>query len=92
MRFRLKVPESVYKELEKIDAIHRKRVRNEILKLADNPFPEGKKWKRLKGLDGSYVRLRVGDYRVIYDVVSDEIYILGIVHRKDLKKWIGHHK
>jgi len=92
MPFNLIVPDSVFKELEKTDGTQRKRIRNEVLKLADNPFPEGKKWKRLKGVDRSFVRLRVGDYRVMYDVVSNAVHILGIVHRKDLEKWIRQHR
>lgn len=34
--------------------------------------------KTLKG----YWKLRVGDYRVIYKIVNNEVWILGIIHRK----------
>lgn len=63
-------------------------MRNALIKLADNPYPEGKKWKQLKGVDGEFLRLRLGDYRVMYAVQGDEIQILGFVHRRDLDKWI----
>ena len=36
--------------------------------------------KTLKG----YWKLRVGDYRVVFKVVENEIWILGIMHRKDV--------
>ncbi len=35
---------------------------------------------RLKG----YWKLRVGDYRVVYQIVSEEIWIFRIDHRKDV--------
>ena len=34
--------------------------------------------KTLKG----YWKLRVGDYRIVYKVVKNEIRVLGIIHRK----------
>ena len=36
--------------------------------------------KTLKG----YWKLRVGDYRVVFKVVETEIWILGIMHRKNV--------
>lgn len=36
--------------------------------------------KTLKG----YWKLRVGDYRVVFKISGDEIWILGIIHRKDV--------
>ncbi|MEW6007472.1 MAG: hypothetical protein AB1595_04900 [bacterium] len=30
--------------------------------------------------------MRVGDYRVIFKIVEKEIWILGIIHRKDVYK------
>ncbi len=34
--------------------------------------------KTLKG----YWKLRVGDYRVVFKIMGNEIWILGIIHRK----------
>ena len=36
--------------------------------------------KTLKG----YWKLRVGDYRVVYKITGDEVWILGIIHRRDV--------
>ena len=41
--------------------------------------------KTLKG----YWKLRVGDYRVVFKVVKDEVRILGIIHRKKVYDKIG---
>lgn len=36
--------------------------------------------KTLRG----YWKLRVGDYRVVFRITKNEVWILGIVHRKDV--------
>ncbi|GBD97355.1 MAG TPA: type II toxin-antitoxin system RelE/ParE family toxin [Nitrospirae bacterium] len=41
--------------------------------------------KTLRG----YWKLRVGDYRVVFKVVKDEVRILGIIHRKKVYDEIG---
>jgi len=34
--------------------------------------------------------LRVGDYRVMYDLVAEDrvLLVLGVVHRRDLERWL----
>jgi mRNA interferase RelE/StbE len=83
----LKVERRAFKQLEKLPQPHRTRVTKAILALEANPFPPGKKWKRLKGT-GGLVRLRVGDYRVLYEVPGDEIHVLAVIPRRDLERWL----
>jgi mRNA interferase RelE/StbE len=55
-----------------------------IAGLADNPRPYG--YKKLKGEEA--YRIRVGDYRIIYEI-NDDIIIVTVVsvgHRKDIYK------
>ena len=87
MAYRLKVERRAFKQLEKLPRADQMRVTEAILALEENPFPPGKKWKRLEGT-GGLVRLRVGDYRVLYEVLDDEIHILGAIHRRDLDRWL----
>jgi mRNA-degrading endonuclease RelE of RelBE toxin-antitoxin system len=51
---------------------------------------EGKAVKTLHGAGDTFHRLRVGDYRVMYDVLDEDrvLLVLGIVHRGDLERWI----
>ena len=87
MAYRLKVERRAFKQLEKLPRADRMRVTEAILALKENPFPPGKKWKRLEGTSG-LVRLRVGEYRVLYEVLDDEIHILDAIHRRDLDRWL----
>jgi len=47
----------------------------------------------LKGTLKGYWKLRVGDYRVVYKIVGTEVWIFGILHRKqiyeDVRRRIG---
>jgi len=38
--------------------------------------------KNLKG----YWKLRVGDYRVVFKVVEQEVWVMGIINRKDVRQ------
>ena len=69
-------------DLRRIDRQYISKILNAIESLADNPFPVQS--KKLKYSESSY-RLRIGDYRVIYQVDSQDkvIIIYHIRHRKD---------
>lgn len=60
-----------------------RRVVRAIDKLAEDPRPNGV--RKLEGSDPLY-RIRVGDYRVIYDIQDDELLVLVVRtrHRRDV--------
>lgn len=87
MTYVLKVERRAFKQLEKLPRSHRTRVAKAILALEENPFPPEKKWKRLQGT-GGLVRLRVGDYRVLYEVLGDKVHVLAVIPRRDLERWL----
>lgn len=60
------------------DAIHSK-----IADLAD--FPNVRNLKKLTNFEPAY-RLRVGDYRILFDVENDKIVIGRVLHRKESYK------
>jgi mRNA interferase RelE/StbE len=63
-----------------------KRIKAAIAQLADEPFPPGH--KRLRGQLRDYVRIRVGDYRIIYVVEQEALVVLVIRvgHRGEIYK------
>jgi mRNA-degrading endonuclease RelE of RelBE toxin-antitoxin system len=79
---------------KKLPADVRRRVRAALEKLAAGVAEPGriggKSTKTIQGVADSFHRLRVGDYRVMYDVLEEErvVLVLGIIHRGDLERWL----
>ena len=80
--YRLRIKKSATKEIEKLTQTDRIRVIQAIEKMAQNPRPVGS--QKLSGQEKS--RIRVGTYRVLYEIVDDEliIFVVKVVHRKDV--------
>ncbi len=70
------------KELEKIPDPFYLNIKQAIINLSKNPRPNG--FKKIKGRDG--YRIRVGNYRIIYNIFDKEVVIdiITIGHRKDI--------
>ena len=70
------------KELGSLPITEYERVRDAIGGLATDPRPPG--CKKLSGRDGW--RIRIGDYRVIYDISNTELLITVVRagHRLDI--------
>ncbi len=68
-------------DLPKISADAQRRIARAIeTRLQSAPERYG---PPLTGSLGGYWKLRVGDYRVIFQVRGSEVWILAIVHRRD---------
>ncbi|MES1221492.1 MAG: type II toxin-antitoxin system RelE/ParE family toxin [Bacteroidota bacterium] len=82
MPYQLSIKPKVIKILEKINDPDYSNIKTAIYSLADNPRPRG--CKKLKGRDG--YRIRVGDYRVIYNIVDKilTVDVIALGHRKDI--------
>ena len=65
----------------------RTRVKEAISVLASDPIPVGA--SRIRGRTNAY-QLRVGDYRIIYEVHVTEIvvYVVGVAHRREVYRRI----
>jgi len=51
-----------------------RQIRDKLRKLAENPYAPNNNATKLQGRSG--YRLRVGDWRVIYDIIDNELVIL----------------
>ena len=82
MAYFLNFSKQAFKELEKINDPYYSNIKKAIYKLAENPRPQG--YKKLKGTEG--YRIRVGDYRIIYDIFDKELLveIITLGNRKDI--------
>jgi mRNA interferase RelE/StbE len=80
--------------LGKLPPDERARVGHALEKLADEASRPGriggKAVKTIQGFADSFHRLRVGDHRMMYDVIDEDrvVLVLGIVHRADLERWL----
>ena len=43
--------------------------------------------KRLRGRQAATYRLRVGDYRVFYDVAEAEVVVIAVLHKRETAKF-----
>ncbi|MBX3163423.1 MAG: type II toxin-antitoxin system RelE/ParE family toxin [Bacteroidetes bacterium] len=84
MEYQITIKKSAAKELDNLPKKFIILVTQAILNLADNPRPQG--CKKLKGQSESLWRIRINDYRVIYQI-DDVIRIVDVKsvgHRKDI--------
>jgi len=79
-------PDVKRSDLPKIDAKNKGMIKRAIEdRLATQPETYGKPLRKtLKG----YWKLRVGDYRIVFKVSNNTIFIFGIIHRKKVYKLI----
>ncbi|MEU8158131.1 type II toxin-antitoxin system RelE/ParE family toxin [Micromonospora sp. NPDC048986] len=67
------------KDLASVDKPIRKRILAAVGKLAEDPHPPGSRLVLTQGV----WRIRVGDYRVKYDIIDGElvVVVIEVVHR-----------
>lgn len=77
------------KELKKVRKEVAKRIIESLELLAVNPYAEVLNFKKLK-TNASLFRIRIGDYRVIYEIKADLLIVLvvRVGHRKDVYDYL----
>lgn len=83
MAYRIEFTPRANREFRALEKSTQRRLARRIDALAENPHPHGT--KKLAGEDDLY-RLRVGDYRIIYQVQGKRLVVLivRIGHRADV--------
>ncbi len=82
MRYVVEFAPSAAREFRKLEPAVQRRLRPVIDGLAKSPRPAGA--IKLSGEDSAY-RLRVGDYRLVYEVVDRvlRVLIVRVAHRRE---------
>jgi mRNA interferase RelE/StbE len=70
------------RELDALDAVIRERIERALNQLAPDTLALRNQIKRLKG--DSALRLRVGEWRIIFDAAPGQFVILAIAHRREV--------
>lgn len=85
MSYKIQISKSASKQIKKLSSELQKRIQNKIDNLAIEPRPDGV--KKLKGRENGY-RIRVGDYRILYDIFDDVLLIsvVEVGHRSNIYK------
>ncbi|MBU4272364.1 MAG: type II toxin-antitoxin system RelE/ParE family toxin [Planctomycetes bacterium] len=80
--YRIEWKASAVRELKRLDRSVVPRIVEAVGQLARNPFPRG--CRKLKGSGNSF-RIRVGDYRVVYEIAETLplVEVVRVRHRKD---------
>jgi len=81
-RYRIELRPAAVRALRKLDPPIQRRVQGAIALLADDPRPPAA--RALQGRPG--LRVRVGDYRIIYMVADDVLLVVVVTlgHRRDV--------
>ena len=84
MPYQIIIERTARKDIQKINQPDQVRIIQSIGLLADEPRPDG--CKKLKGREAW--RIRVGNYRVIYEIQDNLLIIIVITvgHRRDVYK------
>ncbi len=82
MTYQVELSSHAKRQGDKLSQDVKRRIIQALRRLSKDPFPHGA--HKLEGSE--YYRLRVGDYRIIYEVHENKLLILviRIGHRKDV--------
>jgi len=76
---KIEIRKSAIKDLKSITEPFKTKLHHKILELQN--FPDLQNIKKLTNFEPAY-RLRVGDYRILFDVVYELIIIGRVLHRQ----------
>lgn len=82
MTYRIELRPAAVRALKRLDPPIRRRIQGAITLLAEEPRPPAA--RALRGRPG--LRVRVGDYRIVYTVADDVLLIVVVTvgHRRDV--------
>jgi mRNA-degrading endonuclease RelE of RelBE toxin-antitoxin system len=92
LTYEVRLSRAAARQFRKLPPATREAVRTKLGALARRPSGSrgAKDLKTITGKRDRFFRLRVGDLRLMLDVLDEErvILVLGIVDGKDLERWL----
>jgi mRNA interferase RelE/StbE len=75
--------ERAARDFKKLNIDQQKRIGSKLLEYSNDPLTSAKKLSN--PVLGTF-RYRIGEHRIIFDYIDDEIIVLRVGHRKDIYK------
>ena len=91
-KYRILLSQTAVSQLELLESKEKKRVKEALFGLEEDPFrnrPRADIKKLRHPSEPPLFRLRIGDYRAIYFVISNEVRVTEIIHRSKGYDWLG---
>lgn len=84
LKYRIVLAGKAEKNIRKLDKPVRRRVVRAIKKLSLVRYPQ--QFKPMIGSKIAQCRLRIGDYRILYDVYDQDrtVFVIRVGHRRDI--------
>jgi len=83
--YKVRLLKGAQKDLESLEPALRLQVLTKLNVLETDPLPRGKSSiKILRGFRPPLLRLRAGDFRVVFRLLQNTVEVLAVVNRKDL--------
>ncbi|OGW60733.1 MAG: hypothetical protein A2V83_10780 [Nitrospirae bacterium RBG_16_64_22] len=89
MSFDVRFTPTAEKDVRSLPATTQRLALRQITTLEAGVSPDGKRVKKLKGIKGSFFRLRIGDYRAVFEVEEGAVVIHRVIDRKDLERVVS---
>jgi mRNA interferase RelE/StbE len=83
MSYKLVYTERAIKDIQRLDTKVKTRIGRTLIRYEQDPLRYAKKLSDPEL--GSY-RFRIGDYRIIFDLIGEDIVILRVGHRSQIYK------
>jgi len=91
MRYEIIFAPQAVQDLKRLPARNRAIIRDTIekhLRFEPDKISQSR-IKRLQGIRRPQYRLRVGDMRIFYDIVAEDVEILAIVQKAEAAAWLA---
>ncbi len=87
---RVVLADQAARSYHRLGSSDRQRIAAALAALAEEARPAGKHVKAMAGLRDRFLRYRVGDLRLMYEVHDQDqvVLILAIIRRRDLRTWL----
>jgi mRNA interferase RelE/StbE len=84
-KYKVSLTHKAISDLDGVSDDDFERIHKACKRLENNPFPDSKHIKKLKGYKDFY-RLRIGDYRAVFQWKGESLTIIRILTKQDFGK------